>query len=442
MLHIGHNNSGEVARTTDGLSPSCTWQLYNTVAVPAFTYASDIWYIPPIKWPHSQISCGSVSDTKSLQSTQGTAARYIIGGIHGTAYDMLEAHADLPPANLLFCKVQFRAASRICTLLSRHPLHPIAHCTAARFIWSHRSPLYYLFLTTGLNPKSTETLDPVCQHPNYRSSLKTTIEPNKDLALTKANGIHIRMHYKVYCDGSGFEGDAGTSAVLYKDNCIMKSLCYYLGPLTEHMIYELELVGLLLALHLLPQLTCHLLPSVIIGLDNQVAICSLTNQDSKPAHYLLDAIHDATERLHWCQDWLQYKDPFRWDWQWNQQHITKSNGIVDLQIHWIPGHLDFVPNDKANKLTKEAATENSSPPKDLPALLRKPLPTSLSALHQESKAKIQHWKTSSRYRHMGRIDKSILSKKWMKLMKSLSHKQASIVMQLHTGHIGLNKCLH
>ena len=106
------------------------------------------------------------------------------------------------------------------------------------------------------------------------------------------------MHYKVYCDGSGFEGDAGTSAVLYKDNCIMKSLCYYLGPLTEHMIYELELVGLLLALHLLPQLTCHLLPSVIIGLDNQVAICSLTNQDSKPAHYLLDAIHDATERLH------------------------------------------------------------------------------------------------------------------------------------------------
>ena len=52
------------------------------------------------------------------------------------------------------------------------------------------------------------------------------------------------------------------------------------------------------------------------------------------------------------------------------------------------------------------------------------------------------WKTSPHCHHMGRIDKSIPSKKWMKLTKSLSHKQASIVMQLHTGHIGVNKHLH
>ena len=204
-----------VARTTGGLSPSCTWQLYNTVAVPAFTYAPDIWYIPPFKQSHSQISCGSVSDTKSLQSIWGTAVRYITGGIHGTAYDILEAHADLPPVDLLFCKVQFRAASRICALPSRHPLHPIARHMAARFIQSHRSPLHYLFFTTGLNLKSTETIDPICWHPNYRPGLKTNIELNKDLALTKANGIHVRMRYKVYCNGSGFKGGAGASAMLY-----------------------------------------------------------------------------------------------------------------------------------------------------------------------------------------------------------------------------------
>ena len=80
-------------------------------------------------------------------------------------------------------------------------------------------------------------------------------------------------------------------------------------------------------------------------------------------------------------------------------------------------------------------------------LLRKPLPVSLSALRQESKSKIQrlwarHWKTSPRCHHMSGIDKSVLSKKWMKLVKPLSCKQTSIIMQLRTGHIVLNKHLH
>ena len=214
-----------VAKTTGGLSPSRTHQLYNTVAVPAFTYASNIWYIPPFKRPHSQKSNSSVSDTKSLQSIQGTVARYITGGIRGTAYNILEAHANLPPVNLLFRRVQFRAASRICTLPPRHPLYPIACHTVARFVRSHRSPLHYLFFITGLRPKHTETIDPVHQHPNYKPALNTVIKPNKESALTEVNNNHVSTHYKVYSNGSGFEGGAGTSAILYKDNHFVKSLC-------------------------------------------------------------------------------------------------------------------------------------------------------------------------------------------------------------------------
>ena len=277
--------------------------------------------------------------------------------------------------------------------------------------------------------------------------MNTVIEPNKESALTEANNNHVSTHYKVYSDGSGFEGGASASAILYKDNRVIKSLCYYLGPLTEHTVYESELIGLLLALHLLLGLTCQLLHSVIIGLDNQAAICLLTNQEAKPAHYLLDAIHDMAGRLHQRQDRIQHKDLFRQAQQRNQQCTAKSKGIIDLQIHWVPGHLNFAPNDKANKLAKDAATGSLSPRKDLPALLRKPLPASLSTLHQESKSKIQRrwvhcWKTSPRCRHMSGIDKSVLSKKWMKLIKPLLRKQTSIVMQLHTGHIGLNKHLH
>ena len=153
------------------------------------------------------------------------------------------------------------------------------------------------------------------------------------------------------------------------------------------------------------------------------------------------------ERLHQRQDQIQHKDLFRQARQRNQQCTAKSKSIIDLQIHWVPGHLNFAPNDKADELAKDAATGSSSPPKDLPVLLRKPLPASLSALRQESKSKIQRhwarrWKTSPRCHHMSGIDKSVLSKKWMKLVKPLSHKQTSIIMQLHTGHIGLNKHLH
>ena len=51
---------------------------------------------------------------------------------------------------------------------------------------------------------------------------------------------------------------------------------------------------------------------------------------------------------------------------------AKSKRVINLQIHWVPGHLDFAPNDKADELAKEAAAGNSSPPNALPTFLRKP----------------------------------------------------------------------
>ena len=65
-----------VSKTTRSLSPSRTHQLYNTVTVPAFTYASDIWYTLPFKQAHLQKSSGSVASMESLQSIQGTTLRY------------------------------------------------------------------------------------------------------------------------------------------------------------------------------------------------------------------------------------------------------------------------------------------------------------------------------------------------------------------------------
>ena len=319
-----------VTKTAGGLSPNRTRQLYNTVAVPAFTYTSDIWYTPPFKEANAQKFSGAIGDTKLLQTIQGTATRYITGGIRGTAYDVLEAHANIPPIDILFRKAQFRAASRICSLPPHHPLYPIARKAASRFVKKHRSPLHLLFFLTGLKPDNVETIDPVRRHPAYKPTMETVISANKEDALQLANTTHAATQYKVYCDGSGFEGGAGAAAVLYKGNREIKSLRLYLGPTTEHTVYESELVGLLLALCLLTKLTCQLLHTVIIGLDNQAAIRALNNQQSKPASYILDQIHTAAENLQQRQDRLQRKPEFQQARREGNQLKTKTRGVVKL----------------------------------------------------------------------------------------------------------------
>ena len=224
--------------------------------------------IPPFKRVHLQKPSSSVTDTKSLQSIQGTATRYITRGLHGTAYNVMEAHADLPPINLLLRKIQFRAASRICTLPPRHPLYPIACHAAARFVKSHHSPLHYIFFITGLKPQNTKMIDPVCRHFTYKPALKMIIGLDKESALMAVDVNYASTPYKIYCNGSGFKGGAGALAILYKGNHPVKSLHYHLGPLTTHTVYGSKLIGLLLTLHILLGLTCQLPHTVIIGLDN------------------------------------------------------------------------------------------------------------------------------------------------------------------------------
>ena len=106
-----------------GLLPGKVQQLYNTVAVPAFTYAADVWYIPPFKEAGLTKLTGSIAPTKVFTSFQQQVTHYITGGINSTAGDIMEVHANMLPVDLLFCKVQFWAASHLYTLPKSHPLY-------------------------------------------------------------------------------------------------------------------------------------------------------------------------------------------------------------------------------------------------------------------------------------------------------------------------------
>ena len=124
----------------------------------------------------------------------------------------------------------------------------------------------------------------------------------------------------------------------------------------------------------------------------------------------------------------------------------RNKGVFDLCIQWVPGHKDFAPNTKADVHAKGAARGESSQGNMLLKILKKALPVSISTTQQDLKSKIWNkwlyrWKVSPRYIKTRAINKSSPSNKWLKLVTLLPCAQASIIMQLCTGHISLNKHL-
>lgn len=119
-----------LSKSTSGVSTSGVKQLYVTVAIPRFSYAAEVWYTYLHKPESSSKTRGSVAITNKLRSAQRKVAKTIMGGLSTTAGDILDVHAYILPIDLLFCKLLFRAALRICSLPSTHPLHPLVSGSA------------------------------------------------------------------------------------------------------------------------------------------------------------------------------------------------------------------------------------------------------------------------------------------------------------------------
>ena len=214
----------------------------------------------------------------------------------------------------------------------------------------------------------------MCQHPSYRPLLSMKISPTKEIALELAQKTHHTVKYKVYCDGSSYKGRVRAAAILYKNNRILERCRFKLGTPEEHTIYKVELVGIILTLHLLIMITHQIMRPTVIGLDNQAAIHMLTNQSAKPSHYLLNIIVLAAEKQQERQDKIQNAPEF-----WKAKHqgsllVARMNGVVDLQIHWVPGHKDFALDKEVDSHAKRVAKGDSSPGSSLPKSLRKPFP--------------------------------------------------------------------
>ena len=390
--------------------------------LPAMLYAASVWITPQRRIEGRKHLHGSVGIIRKLARIHRQACILISGAMRTTATDVLEAHLNILPFHLLVDVHISRDATCLCSLPTTHPLHLHVR-RATTFVKRHRSPLHEILEAYHLRPDDVETIEAVRLPPGWRPPFPISIAPSKDDAAAAEAGWVAKPGYRVYTDGSDCDGGVGASAVLYRPGIAEPTvLRYRLGDSTRHSVYEAEIVGLLLAAHLLLALLSFHLASC--AADNKACLLAVCNRKPHPAHYLIDDLLLSLES------------------------VKRRHPGAKLTLRWIPGHRDLEGNERADLEAKRAARGEASPPDSLPhRLATAPLPASLSKVRQTLRASFQatartEWALSPRAVHLARIDDSLPSKNFLRLIDPLPRRHASLLIQLRTGHAPLNLHLH
>jgi len=116
-------------------------------------------------------------------------------------------------------------------------------------------------------------------------------------------------------------------------------------------------------------------------------------------------------------------------------------------LKWVAVHKGVVGNERVDKEAKKAAQGDSSPQAELPPILWEQLLYSASAIKQEFAEKLkarwaETWKASPHFARFQHIDTDFPFNKFWKISNELSRPQASLLMQICTGHIPLNSYLY
>jgi ribonuclease HI len=343
----------------------------------------------------------------------------ITGAMRSTPNDLIEAHTDLLPFRLLVDKHLHRAAVRLATIPPAHPLHKPVQNAANRNVKRHFTPLHSLMHTYEIKPKAMETIAAVRQNTTWTPNLTTRIA--ESAALAEQQSGEDRADIRVYSDGSGIGGKIGAAAVLYRGGVLKSRRRLRLGSEKRHTVYEGEGIGMILGLELIREERG--VGAVTMGVDNQAAITATGLRRPAPSHYIWDMFHKRLEM------------------------VQGRHQDMEIEIRWTPGHKGIEGNEEADKEAKMAAEQGSSERAGLPAPLRKALPYSKSATRMAYTKKLKRkakkaWEASTRYERIKDIDPSLPSSSFRKLVAPLSRKHASVLIQLRSGHIPLNKHLH
>ena len=413
-----------VVRPDWGLTPKFARRMYTGVALPRILYAADVWAPPAYKKEQGTKPTANKRFTTRLASIQRSGTLAIVGGLRTSPTDTLCVHADVLPAHLELDKACHKAAVRMATLPHSHPIAKLYLKASKHNVKRHKSPLHNLAAAYEIAHGDYETLLVAGRNPATmgKQPFRTDIPGSKTEAKSKDE--RAPEHIRIYTDGSMHDGGVGAAAVLTRNGKVASALHCHLGPANEHTVFEAELVGILLGLHLIEKTEKKNI-TFALGVDNQAAIKAMSSKFNKPGHYLAAEAYGIAARL------------------------RKSKGKkFSLTLRWTPGHVGIPGNEEADEEAKKAADGLTSDASQLPKILRKPLKRSKSAAIQEEgvERKIRwrkDWAASPHHDKFQKIDSSLPSRRYIKLISNpkLSRADASKVFQIRTGHVPLNAYL-
>ena len=358
-----------IVRPSWGITPKYVRRLYLGIALPRILYGADVWCGPPRTDSAGPKNTGSAKVIRQLTTIQRSGAIAIMGALRTSPTDTLDICSFLLPAILNIEKWCHRAAVRLATTPPQHPLYKPVNASKSRHIRCHRTPLHALFHHTSFDPKRVEKIPAKPRNPAQTGKLPFNIS----IATSKEASIFEDQNaldaVKIYSDGSAQEGKVGAAAVLTRPGKPNRILHFHLGTESEHTVPEAELVGILLALHLIHSEKKN--ASFAIGADNQASLEAFQTNLRNPAHNI------AREILR----------------QGNMLQKNTHGKNFSLTLRWTAGHVGIPGNELADMEAKRAAGGLSSEQKSLPRFLRCKLTLNPSALYRKRNAELkQKWK--------------------------------------------------
>ena len=414
-----------VARPSWGITPNYARRLYIGVALPRILYGAEVWCGPPMISKSKGKIEGSSAILKRLATIQRSGALAITGALRTSPTDTLNACAFLLPAVLMVEKWCSQAAIRLASIPPEHPLYIPVRSSKTKYVKRHRTPLHTLFAQVEYDPRRIEKIPTKPRNPANIGKLpfSISIPTSKEASVTEDRNASETV--KIYSDGSAHDGKVGAAATLTRPEQHPRTLHFFLSPETEHTVHEAELVGTILALHLINTEKRRRV-SFAIGTDNQAALKVYDTSMRKPAHY---AAREA----------LRLGNKLRKD-------IRSKN--FSLTLRWTAGHVGIPGNELADREAKRAAEGLQSDKSMLPVILRRKLTINPSAVKRSRTSEIKQtwvkkWRSSDKGLSVARIDKNTPSAHFLRRISNsnISRKSASMITQLLTEHIPLNAYL-